>query len=65
MDIYKSVNLDPGQAWRLATHNMGPNCLLWYMQLVVCAIQVLHFIVHKEFLFTSWSECLVHLGLKV
>ena len=25
----------------------------------------IEFIVHKEFSFTSWSECLVHLGLKV
>ena len=31
MDIYKTVNKDPGQARHLATHDLGPNCLLWYM----------------------------------
>ena len=31
----------------------------------ICVIQVLNFIVHKEFSGTSWSECLVHMGLKV
>ena len=31
---------------------------------VTCVIHVLNFIVHKEFSCTSWSECLVHMGLK-
>ena len=32
---------------------------------VMCIIQVLNFIVHKEFSGTSWSEYLMHMGLKV
>ena len=38
---------------------------LRYMYLVLYVIQVLNFIVHKEFSGTSLSECLMYIGLKV